>query len=129
MTGLQKALAGLALLAALVAAGTIGAAGIGHKYGAWPLPTEDTDIELRVFRLPLVDITDAGDEEFEIDEQHHMALLLWAKAMAYGKEDAETFNKSKRDDYEVRFRSYCAEAKKEQGRLRRDVGVVAYGGL
>ena len=100
-----------------------------HMLRAWPLPTEDTDIELRVFRLPLVDITDAGDEEFEIDEQHHMALLLWAKAMAYGKEDAETFNKSKRDDYEVRFRSYCAEAKKEQGRMRRDVGVVAYGGL
>ena len=45
MTGLQKALAGLALLAALVAAGTIGAAGIGHKYGAWPLPTARLALE------------------------------------------------------------------------------------
>lgn len=35
MTGLQKALGALALLVALVAGGVIGAAGIGHKYGAW----------------------------------------------------------------------------------------------
>lgn len=37
MTGLQKALAGLALLAGLIAGGVIGVAGIGHKYGAWDL--------------------------------------------------------------------------------------------
>jgi hypothetical protein len=39
MSGLQKFLAGLGLLAALIAGGTIGVAGIGHKYGAWPFPT------------------------------------------------------------------------------------------
>lgn len=37
MTGLQKALAGLALLAGLIAGGIVGVAGIGHKYGAWDL--------------------------------------------------------------------------------------------
>lgn len=37
MTGLQKALAALALLAGLIAGGVIGVAGIGHKYGAWDL--------------------------------------------------------------------------------------------
>lgn len=37
MTGLQKALAGLALLAGLVAGGVVGVSGIGHKYGAWDL--------------------------------------------------------------------------------------------
>ncbi len=37
MTGLQKALAGLALLAGLVAGGLVGVAGIGHKYGVWDL--------------------------------------------------------------------------------------------
>ncbi len=35
MTGLQKLLAALALLAALVAACMIGAAGVGNKYGVW----------------------------------------------------------------------------------------------
>ena len=38
MTGLQKALAGLALLAALIGGGTIGTAGIGHKFGLWQMP-------------------------------------------------------------------------------------------
>lgn len=99
-----------------------------NKLRAWPKPTADTDVELRVFRLPLVGITDAGDEEFEIDEQHHLSLLLWVKARAYGKEDVETFNRSKRDDYEGRFRAYCEAAKREQVRLRHTVGVVAYGG-
>lgn len=37
MTGLQKALAGLGLLAALIAGGVVGVAGIGHKYGVWDL--------------------------------------------------------------------------------------------
>lgn len=37
MTGVQKALAALALLVGLVAGGVVGVAGIGHKYGAWDL--------------------------------------------------------------------------------------------
>ncbi len=35
MTGLQKFLAGLALLAAFAAAAAIGLSGVGHKFGAW----------------------------------------------------------------------------------------------
>lgn len=100
-----------------------------NKLRAWPVPNANSTVELRVFRLPLLPITDAGDEELEIDEQHHMALLMWMKHRAYGKEDAETFDRSKRDDFEERFRRYCAEAKAEQGRLRHQAGVVHYGGL
>lgn len=100
-----------------------------HKLRAWPAPVEDTDLALRVFRLPLVAITDVGDQALEIDEQHHLPLLLAVKAAAYGKEDVETFNRSKRDDYEVRFLNYCEKAKREQGRLRHTAGTVAYGGL
>lgn len=99
-----------------------------HKLRAWPTPTADLTLELRVFRLPMETITDVGDQALEIDEQHHLPLLHWVKAMAYGKEDIETFNRSKRDDYEARFLSYCADARKEQGRARHDAGTVAYGG-
>ena len=42
--------------------------------------------------------------------------------------DAETFDRRKADDYEVKFRAYCARAKAEQGRARRQVGTVQYGG-
>lgn len=100
-----------------------------HMLRAWPMPAFSTTVELRVFRLPLEAITDAGDQELEIDEQHHLALLMWVKARAYGKEDAETFDRRKADEYEVRFRNYCFEARKEQERARRNTGVVMYGGL
>lgn len=100
-----------------------------HKLRAWPKPAEDTDIELRVFRLPLDAITDAGDQALEIDEQHHRHLLLGMKALAYRKEDVETFNRQKAADLDAEFRAYCAQCKREQGRLRRDVGTVSYGGL
>lgn len=99
-----------------------------HKLRAWPTPVDDTDLALRVFRLPLVSIT-AAEQALEIDEQHHLPMLLAVKAAAYGKEDVETFNRSKRDDYELRFRSYCEQARREQGRLRHSAGTVAYGGL
>lgn len=100
-----------------------------HKLRAWPMPGRPAAVELRVFRLPLVQITDDGDQPLEIDEQHHLALLLWVKHKAYGKEDAETFDRRKSDEYESRFYAYCATAIKEQGRARRNAGTVMYGGV
>lgn len=100
-----------------------------QKLRAWPMPAEDSTVELRVFRLPMADITDAGDQEFEIDEQHHMALLLWMKHRAYLKEDAETFDRGKAEQNEARFYAYCAEARKEQERARHQPGTVLYGGI
>jgi hypothetical protein len=99
------------------------------KLRAWPMPAEDVTVELRVFRLPLVTITDDGEQPLEIDEQHHLSLLLWMKHKAYGKEDAETFDRRKSDDYEQRFYTYCAQARKEQERARRSTGTVMYGGI
>lgn len=95
----------------------------------WPVPSEDITLNLRVFRLPLVDITDEGGQEFEIDEQHHYALLKWVKHLAYGKQDADTFDRKKTDDYEAEFRAYCRAARIEQGRARHPAGAVMYGGL
>jgi hypothetical protein len=78
--------------------------------------------------LPLVNIDEDADE-FEIDEQHHLALLHWVKHKAYSKDDAETFDRRKADEFEARFRSYCAAAKVEQNRARHPAGSVMYGGL
>lgn len=95
----------------------------------WPVPNETVTLNLSVFRLPLQKITDAGDQELEIDEQHHEALLFWMKHKAYDKQDAETFDRRKSDEFEARFRVYCTAALKEQERARRDNGTVIYGGL
>jgi hypothetical protein len=100
-----------------------------NKLRAWPKPSADATVDLSVFRLPLVTITDDGDQELEVDEQHHLSLLMWVKHRAYGKEDAETFNRRKSDEYEQRFYAYCSEARKEQERARRSVGTVVYGGI
>lgn len=95
---------------------------------AWPSPSAPTTVRLSVFRLPLEPITTAG-AALEIEEQHHEALLLWVKHRVYGRDDLEASNATKSQEYEARFRTYCATAFKEQERARRNSGVVMYGGL
>ncbi len=95
---------------------------------AWPVPDETVTVTLSVFRLPLVRIEEA-DQDLEVDDQHEAGLMLWVKHMAYDKQDAETFNKSKSMEYEQRFRQYCAAARVEQERRRRNTGTVIYGGI
>jgi len=98
------------------------------KLRAWPMPASAVSVELRVFRMPLVTLSGAN-QTLEIDEQHHLALLDWVKRHAYNKEDAETFNRRKAEEYEGRFRAYCAAARVEQERARRTTGTVIYGGI
>lgn len=95
---------------------------------AWPKPNETVGVELRVFRLPLEEIT-GGAQDLEIDSHHHRHLLLWMKHLAYGNHDVELFDKRKGDEYRAMFEAYCFKALKEQGRARRSVGTVTYGGI
>lgn len=105
-------------------------AGLDKGYlRAWPTPNETVTVELRVFRLPLDPITDAGDQPLEIDDQHHRHLLLWVKHLAYDNHDTEMFNKRKADEYKAKFEAYCFQAKKEQERARRVNSNTAYGGI
>lgn len=99
------------------------------KLRAWPRAVEDTDIELRVFRLPLETITDVGEQTLEIDEHHHYHLLLGMKALAYRRPDVETYDRTKADECDAQFRAYCAQSRNEQTRVRRSIGAVSYGGL
>ena len=99
-----------------------------HKIRVWPVPNETVTLQLLVFRLPLTDIDDDG-QQLEIDPQHHEHLLLWCKHRAYSKQDAEAFDKTKAADFKAQFLDYCEQAKLEQRRLRHKTRVVAYGGL
>lgn len=99
-----------------------------NKVRAWPMPSETVTIQMAVFRLPLTSIVDV-DSTLEIAARHHTPLLLWIQSLAYLKQDSETFNKSQSQDFEMRFRNYCAEVKLQQSRARRITGAVAYGGL
>ena len=99
-----------------------------HKARVWPLAGEDVGVNLTVFRLPLARITDF-DQALEVDEEHHRHLLLWCKHLAYSKQDAETFDKTKAAEFESRFGMYCMQVRDEERRKRHKTRVVVYGGL
>lgn len=98
------------------------------KLRAWPIPVADVTVELAVFRLPLNDIVD-DSSELEIAPHHHYHLLKWVRAKAYGKQDADTFDRIKAGEFEASFREYCESVQREQSRVRRSTGTVQYGGI
>jgi hypothetical protein len=100
-----------------------------NKARVHPVSSETVTLKLMVYRLPLVDITEDGDQEFEISSQHHRHLLLWAKSLAYAKNDADTYDKNKSERYSSAFDTYCAKVKQEQSRKRHKPRAVAYGGI
>lgn len=107
--------------------------GLGHSAAngvvRWlRVPAVNDTVQLNVMRLPL-DTVEAGFEFDDVGTEHHEALMLWMKARAYGKQDAETFNRNARDDNTKMFRDYCADAKAEWARYKSNTQPVAYGGF
>ena len=100
-----------------------------NKARVYPNSNETVTLNLSVFRLPLVDITDLGDQAFEIDDTHVRHLLLWMKHLAYSKQDAETFDRMKAAEFEAKATLYHAKVKEEQRRKRHKVRSVMYGGI
>lgn len=100
-----------------------------HKARVFPKSSETVDLRLEVFRLPLLPITTDGDQAFEIDEEHHRHLLLWMKHLAYLKQDAETFDRTKAEEFRVMAEAYFEQVKTEERRKAFKVRTVAYGGL
>lgn len=95
------------------------------------VPEVDDNARLLIYRLPLRNVTE-GDMDFEfseIGEEHVEHLLLWMKARAYGKQDAETFDRARRDEMKNAFESYCFDVKQEWERYKHKTRIVAYGGL
>lgn len=100
-----------------------------HKVRMWPYPNETVNVDMTVFRLPLVEITDVGDQEFEVDVEHHRHLLHWMRHLGYLKQDTETFDKSKANEFEAKHIAYCAKVKEEEARKRHKTRFVRYGGI
>jgi hypothetical protein len=102
-----------------------------HRARSHPISSDNTAvIQLLVDRLPLKAITDAGDQKFEIDEQHHVALFDWMRYRAYSKQDAETFDRAAADEAKATFEAYCfGLAQGEKERAKHKTRVVTYGGI
>ena len=97
-----------------------------NMFRAWPIPNVASVVDLTVFRLPY-DVG-AGDD-FEIDDQHVLPLLLWVKHKAYDVQDSETYNKQASDKYRAAWGAYCAAALVAQSRAMHTAGAVTYGGI
>lgn len=93
------------------------------------VPEQTQDIDLEVYRLPLGEITGPGQQFDDIDPQHHIHLLKWMKALAYRKDDAETFDRGRAEENETLFIAYCDAVSSEMERYQHKTRMVVYGGL
>lgn len=93
-----------------------------------PVPVDDAVVGMSVFRLPRTKI-DGPNQRLEIRHEYHRGLLDWMKHLAYGKQDADAYDRSKSDEFELKFRAFCLAVKAEQARRRRVHEPILYGGL
>lgn len=63
------------------------------KLRLYPTPSEDGSLNLRVYRIPLTNMTGDNDEP-EIKEVYHDKLVHWVCHRAYLKPDSDTYNKN-----------------------------------
>lgn len=105
---------------------------IGEQKGLvrWvQVPMVADTVHLSVMRLPLEKIDKDGQELVDVDEEHHEALLLWMKARAHMKQDAETFDKGRAQDFRAQFEAYCRGVVADWERHKSKPRVVTYGGI
>ena len=98
------------------------------KIRLYPVPRDNTSVQLIVDRMPMKAITDT-DQKLEVGDEHLEGLLYWMKYRAYRKHDAETEDVQRAAENEQSFFAYCARAKAEKDRVKHKTRTVAYGGI
>ena len=84
-----------------------------------PLPSAAGAIHMHVRRIPYEALTSGAVALVDIRAEHHIHLVKWMKALAYRKQDVETFDLDKAETNEQGFLQYCSQAVHEQERMRR----------
>ncbi len=95
------------------------------------VPVVNDTAQLSVYRLPLTTVT-SGDAYFDfpdLSEEHIEHLLLHMKSRAYGRQDADTFDRGARDHYKAEFEKAALLVKAEWERYKYKPRAVVYGGL
>lgn len=96
-----------------------------------PIPVSDDIINLFVYRLPLLDITE-DSATFEITEvEYQRGLMYYMKYLAYQKNDSDVYNEQLSEASFVLADSFMDRAKSALRRQRfsSTIGTVRYGGL
>jgi hypothetical protein len=98
----------------------------------WVYVPEVADVaRLIVFRLPLetISVDTVGQVDLEIHPRHDEHLVSGMKMFAYGKEDAEAFDKAKKQEHELAFMGYCEQIRLERERREHKHRSITYGGI
>jgi hypothetical protein len=104
--------------------------GLRKNLARWiKVPEQADTVDLEVYRLPLMSIVCEDQELSEVEPIHHNALLDWMKHLAYGKQDADTFDEKASLRSKAMFEEYCARAKAEGERRPYHTRAIRYGGL
>ena len=91
------------------------------------IPSQDITVKILVYRMPLQSITGAN-QSLEIDEHHHLHLLHWMKHLAHQKQDAETYDRGRAEQFRTEFIGYCDRAKAEREKREHKFRTIIYGG-
>ncbi len=101
------------------------------KAGYWrlyPIPEEDGTLTASVYRRPLEELADCGELELT-DSQQVEAVLLYARARSYLKQDADIFDGEQAQNLEIQFHVKVQDIDTAVERKQRRPGTVVYGGL
>lgn len=91
------------------------------------IPIDTDALRLVLYRMPLESLTEPF-QDLEVDEYHHRPLLMWMKHLAHMKQDAETYDRGRSEQYGMDFRAYCDQVKREREMSEHKQRTVAYGG-
>ena len=94
-----------------------------------PSSTISDTIEWVVYRYPLEGISTTSST-LEIEEQFHYELLVWAKVLAFSKQDAETQDMTRKRDHESDWNNrVIPEARAFYAKKFQKLGTTGYGGI
>jgi hypothetical protein len=96
-----------------------------------PIPVVADTVQMMVYRLPLLNLTEDSYDLEVIEEDYQRGLLFYMKYMAYGKNDIDTYDERLQATALGNHENFIESAK---ANLRRErfsstKGVVRYGGL
>lgn len=94
-----------------------------------PIPTETDTIEWTVYRYPTSAITSLTSS-LEIEQAFHYDLTVWAKVLAFKKQDAETQDMTRSRDWEGEWNNRVIPEAKQFFMMKfRKLGTTMYGGI
>lgn len=93
------------------------------------VPIVNDSVQLHITRLSKDRISCTGEGCIEVPDEFMRTILLGMKSQAYLKQDAETFDKTKAQEFLVLFDTYLKQARSVREARESKVRSVAYGGL